>query len=455
MHLSNVPTTENTDPSNLMLIWKDITYALISSRHGAVLHHELNTASRTGNVPNNQESCDVVARSGRLQSSANSAENNRWTNEFDGGEESTVPSLDESDSDEDIYDGLTIPSYIIDDAADLSKCHAHPLQDFEEIFAQEEMHMQWKEQSGTDAIPAQVGSMSMPNTPFDHANEAPSTTRTPTPDSGDSEWQDTTNNEVAEKPNTPQVAGQDGLEENITLPLQRAPASRSKRPIKAAGLRDSISYFRDNCRLIYEGWMSFSAEPLADNNNFEQSLVAAMDIVQGLMKGSRIRRLLLRFAYIHLARTILDCKTVAATDRIQGNTYRSVGRRDATVAIDMYLKAKQDVSGEPLKRSTLLGYYRAGRRWADLAGSSPLLVFVLPQVAETIVQNNSITDSTVKNIAYHIQSHHPELTEALVSVSQCAGLVPSNTVPVALMKDVVLRTTQELSTILDRMSEDA
>jgi len=65
--------------------------------------------------------------------------------------------------------------------------------------------------------------------------------------------------------------------------------------------------------------------------------------------------------------------------------YSRVGIRDATVAIDMYLKAKQDISGEPLKRSTLLGYYRTGRRWADLAGSSPLLVFIFPQMAETIV----------------------------------------------------------------------
>ena len=149
--------------------------------------------------------------------------------------------------------------------------------------------------------------------------------------------------------------------------------------------KDPISYFRDNCRLIYEGWMSFSAKPLADNNNVKQSLIAALDIVQGLLKGSRIRRLLLRFAYMHLARTIVNYKTVAATDRTRGSTYRSVGKRDATIAIDMYLKAKQDVSGETLKRSTLLGYCRAGRRWADLAGSSPLLVFVLPQMAETIV----------------------------------------------------------------------
>jgi hypothetical protein len=131
--------------------------------------------------------------------------------------------------------------------------------------------------------------------------------------------------------------------------------------------------------------MLFSAEPLADNNNIEQSLIAALDIVQGLLKGSRIRRLLLRFACMHLARTVVDYKTVAATDRIRGSTYRRVGRRDATVAIDMYLKAKQDVSGETLTRSMLLGYCRVGRRWADLAGSSPLLVFVLPQMAETIV----------------------------------------------------------------------
>ncbi|PVH69382.1 hypothetical protein DL98DRAFT_522214 [Cadophora sp. DSE1049] len=77
MQLSNVPTTENRDPSNLMLIWKDITYALISFGHGAVLYHELNTTSKTTHIPNNQEPCDVVERLGRLQSSANSVKNYR------------------------------------------------------------------------------------------------------------------------------------------------------------------------------------------------------------------------------------------------------------------------------------------------------------------------------------------------------------------------------------------
>ncbi|CZT11783.1 uncharacterized protein RCO7_11384 [Rhynchosporium graminicola] len=157
------------------------------------------------------------------------------------------------------------------------------------------------------------------------------------PDSGYNKWEATADNKMTEKPDLPQVTGQDGREESISLPLERAPASRSKRSKEAAGLRvsdkkdlllaqitvvarlliskDSISYFRDNCRLIYEGWISFSAEALADNIDGEQSLITAMDIVQDLIQRNLIRRLLLRFAYMHLAITILKYKTVPATDR--------------------------------------------------------------------------------------------------------------------------------------------
>jgi hypothetical protein len=257
MHLSNVPTTEIADPSSLMLIWKDITHALISAGHGAVLHQELN--SRTGQSPNDHEPCNGVARSGLLQQSpAHRAENISWTNELDSGEESTISSLDESDSDEDIYEDLMIPSYIIHDAADLAQCHARPLQDFEEILAQEEAYMRCEEQSAKDVIP--VESMSMSNTPFGDAHEPPLTTSIPTADSGHNELQD------AAAP-APQVEGRDGLEENTTLPLKPAPASQSGHPTKVGGLRvsdkkdlipaqvpvvadlliskDSISYFRD------------------------------------------------------------------------------------------------------------------------------------------------------------------------------------------------------------------
>jgi hypothetical protein len=129
-----------------------------------VLHQELNIASRTGQSPNDQEPCNIVARSSLLQQSpANSAENNRWTNKVDSGEE--------SNSDKDVYNDLVIPSYIIHKAADLAQCHARLLQDFEEIFAQEGEYMRYREQPAKDIIPAQGGSMSILTLPCSYTDK--------------------------------------------------------------------------------------------------------------------------------------------------------------------------------------------------------------------------------------------------------------------------------------------
>ena len=109
--------------------------------------------------------------------------------------------------------------------------------------------------------------------------------------------------------------------------------------------------------------------------------------------------------------------------------------------------------GGLISLARLLCWFSSFLKWRRLSCTcNPSLFYVETDGLKR--QNNSITDSTVKNIAHHIQSHHPELTEALVNVGQCAGLVSSNTVPVASIKDLVLRTTQELSTILDGMSDD-
>jgi len=150
--------------------------------------------------------------------------------------------------------------------------------------------------------------------------------------------------------------------------------------------KDAIFYFLDNCRLIYERLMRSSAQhPLVFNNSIEISVMTALNTVQDLLKSNRICRLLLRFACILLALIIDAYKAVAATNRVQSKVSRTVGQRDASVAIDMYIQAKQKASGEELKRSSLLGYCCAGRHWAALAGQSPIMVFVFSQMTETIV----------------------------------------------------------------------
>jgi hypothetical protein len=80
---------------------------------------------------------------------------------------------------------------------------------------------------------------------------------------------------------------------------------------------DSITYFLDNCRLIYESQTPLSVQqPLAYNNSNKESVIAAFDMVQDLVKGSKIRCFILRFTYIYSVEVIDTYKTLAANARV-------------------------------------------------------------------------------------------------------------------------------------------
>ena len=212
--------------------------------------------------------------------------------------------------------------------------------------------------------------------------------------------------------------------------------------------------------------MPFSAQQSqSSDNNIKISVVVALDMVRELLKSNRLCRLRLRFACVLLTWSIDAFKAVAATDRAERKVSRSVGQRDATVAINLYLEAKQKVSGEKLERSEVLRYCRAGRRWAELAGRSPLSVFIFPQIADTIVyvpfppplvethglerQNNSIRDSTLRTLAARIERNHPELIRSLTEVGEYAGLTSSHTVcAISRLEDVATKTHQVLGLAL-------
>jgi hypothetical protein len=149
---------------------------------------------------------------------------------------------------------------------------------------------------------------------------------------------------------------------------------------------EAISYFLYNCRSIYEKWVPHSAQqPQGSDHDIETSVIAAMDTVRDLRKGDRLCRFLLRFAYIRLIWIIDVYKAVAVIHRVEGKTSRNVGHGDATTAIDLYLEKRRQVSSEQVKRGQLVADCQTGRRWVSLAGRSPLLVFIFPQTADTIV----------------------------------------------------------------------
>ena len=400
--LFGVPTwnTECRGPSDLILIWKSITYSLISAGHVAELYEALDSASGTGRAgatgdpPSDkcyEEACHGPTLLYESQQNTNCAETNRSASNIDSEDEDAM-SLDGSEID-DIYD-LDIPSSLIDDAADLSRYnHGDTPPSFEEVLAQERSLLRCKgqrdEPEGTvcfdgDSLLAHPPSVRL--LPVDaHQSQLPNL---PALDTA-SEQSVTLGVEAREisfegtEPNPPRnTAMARGLrvsdKRDLTPPQILVVTSLLIR-------KDSISYFLDNCHLLYKGWMLFAAQRPVVKNDVEASVIDAFDTVQGLVKGNRIRRLLLRLAFIHLARVIDTYKAVAAADRVQGKASRNVGQRDASVAIDIYLREKRKVSSEEIKRSRLSGYCRSGRRWAELAGPTPILVFVFPQVAETIV----------------------------------------------------------------------
>ena len=409
-------SAENLDCKDLFSLWKRITYALISTGHVADLRQELDYTSQTGRKDLSSdgqravESCrDPALLLNKSLQTANNAENNRSVCGYDNEEsidgDTVVLSSGESESD-DSDDLCDISSNFIAEAADLSH-HRNPLPNFEDILAQEESLLVG---DGLGCFTPSVGKSSA--TPCYRVYTPASTPPPSLPDSDQGQWL----NEgpglhiSAKQHNWADKERQDRLVKwKGTIPPPSATSPwKTAYSMKARTLRlsdkkdlmpseisvvaqrlikkDSVVYFLNNCRLIYESLMpSIVQQPLVcDSNSVEESVIAAFDTIQVLVNRKHIHRLLLRFAYIHLVRVIDIYKAVAAKDRVGGQVNREPGQRDITVAIDLYLAAKKNSKGG-LSRGKLLDCHRRGKRWSFLAGPSSISVLVFSRVADTIV----------------------------------------------------------------------
>jgi hypothetical protein len=339
-----------------------------------------------------------------LEAAANITENSKlicYDDEEDG--DTAMSSLSESeiDDDDDDDDIRDVPSYLIGEAADLSpfRCKS-PLQSFEDVLAEEESLLSYDDMNLCSTA-----------TSYTHAS-APASSPSPSHfllDQGQrfEEGPDLTIS--AEQSVGIHAKGQDPFIEvqKTTPPQSTSKRPKARRPVELGRPRlsdkkdlapseisvvaqrlikkDSILYFLKNCRLIYEGLMpSPIRQSLSCSSSVEEHVIAAFDMVQHLVNGQEIHRLLLRYAYIRLVQIIKVYKATATEDRVEGHISREAGHRDITVAIGMYLAAKK-ISGGGLSRSKLLDYCRRGRRWSLLAGPSPISVFIFSHAADTII----------------------------------------------------------------------
>jgi hypothetical protein len=179
---------------------------------------------------------------------------------------------------------------------------------------------------------------------------------------------------------------------------------------------DSVTYFLNNCRLIYESFMpSWVQQPLVGYSSVEEYVIATFDMVQHLVNGQEIHLLILRFSYIHLVQVIIVYKATATKDRVEGQVSRGFGQRDITGAIDMHLVAKKKISKRGALQSEALRLLPSRQaivlpRWtishfsicilarsgSDRVRSSPTPPISRRRDSAPQRQNNSITDQTVQ-----------------------------------------------------------
>ena len=139
-------TVESLHAPDLLSKWREITNTLLACGHAAELHQELNSRIGYGNPAGKHVAYQRHEHSPRgltvldeSQLITNGSDINRSSNELAILDEDVwAESLDENESDNDIYEEMIVPPDLIIEAADLSQYnHANSPLSFEKLFAQE------------------------------------------------------------------------------------------------------------------------------------------------------------------------------------------------------------------------------------------------------------------------------------------------------------------------------
>jgi hypothetical protein len=113
--------------------------------------------------------------------------------------------------------------------------------------------------------------------------------------------------------------------------------------------------------LIEDGTLSPNRELF--HEPWTSSLPAAFNTLHHLSQNRKRNRLKLRYAYIHLTRSI-------------GALKAAKGKAARGIAIEAYLDTKENTSEMALSRSQLSEHIRIGKRWSWLVGPTPSIICI-------------------------------------------------------------------------------
>jgi len=140
--------------------------------------------------------------------------------------------------------------------------------------------------------------------------------------------------------------------------------------------------FIDHLERIYDFWVPLLRKTtLLPNTPYTDARVIAAFRELDLHIGSGDLHFT-RLGYIQLTKMLATLRKRIASDRRDGRVFPK--KRSASVAIDLYVSSQGQPPDRRL-RNQVLRRVRTGKRWADYAGESPLLVITHSSKAEGIM----------------------------------------------------------------------
>ena len=152
--------------------------------------------------------------------------------------------------------------------------------------------------------------------------------------------------------------------------------------------QNPFGFFAQNCEDLITDWVLLLRQTAipdntpVSNSHFTLAFRAVDDIICHRKGTAMLRRL----AYIRLMQLFSSLTSLIKADRNSGKTVRAPHQRDSTIALDVYISAQNDqhISGVNL-RQKLRERKRLGKRWSELAITSPLFILVYSTHAESVM----------------------------------------------------------------------
>jgi hypothetical protein len=147
-----------------------------------------------------------------------------------------------------------------------------------------------------------------------------------------------------------------------------------------------IAFFISNRETALSGWVSLLSLTTLPTG-IKSSDVLILDAFKALDKvvcGGQEDYMLRRLAYVQLMKLFDHIEDIIRSERQSRLLHRASGCGDKSIAIDIYMKAQKHSNPEET-RHQLLERRRMGRRWAPLAGPSPLCLLIYSGEAEAVV----------------------------------------------------------------------